>query len=92
MRFTRAELEAHPAWRNVGEEGGPLPPLRGWLAAPFISRGGRNLGLVQVSDKENGGFSESEEAVLTQLAHLASVAARWVTGAARLAAWVNAMA
>jgi PAS domain S-box-containing protein len=74
MRLTRAELEAHPAWRNVGEEGDPLPPLRGWLAAPFISRGGRNLGLVQVSDKENGGFSESEEAVLTQLAHLASVA------------------
>jgi PAS domain S-box-containing protein len=74
MRLTRAELEAHPAWRNAAEEGGSLLPFRGWLAAPLVSRGGRNLGLVHLFDKEDGDFSESEEAILAQLAHIASVA------------------
>jgi PAS domain S-box-containing protein len=76
MRLTRDDLEAHPAWRAADEEGDPLPlsPRGGWLAAPFVSRGGRNLGLVQVSDKADGDFSETEEAILVQLAHVASVA------------------
>ena len=78
MRLNRAELEAHPALRKMGEDADPLRPLRGWLAAPLVSRGGRNLGLIHVSDKvldkEDGDFSESEEAVLAQLAHVASVA------------------
>src|SRR5262249_39674452 len=71
---TRAELEAHPAWRNFRGEGSEHLPLRGWLAAPFISRGGKNLGLIQLSDKQEGEFTESDEAVLVQLAHIASVA------------------
>ena len=74
LRLTRAELEAHPAWQELSGRRDDYPPLRGWMAAPLISRGGKNLGLIRVSDKDDGDFSESEEAVLAQLAHIASVA------------------
>ncbi|AUX33895.1 MULTISPECIES: GAF domain-containing protein [Sorangium] len=51
-----------------------LPPMRGWLVAPFIGRSGENLGLIHLSDKHDGDFTESDEAILVQLAHIASVA------------------
>jgi PAS domain S-box-containing protein len=74
MRFTRAELEAHPAWQQVRGRRNEYPPPRGWIAAPLLSRGGKNLGLIRISDKDYGDFSESDEAALVQLAHIASVA------------------
>ena len=46
----------------------------GWLAAPLLTRDGRNLGLIQLFGKANGEFTEDDEAILVQLAHLASVA------------------
>jgi len=46
----------------------------GWLAAPLLTRDGRNLGLIQLSHKMNGEFSEDDEAILVQLTHMASVA------------------
>lgn len=46
----------------------------GWLAAPLVTRDGRNLGLIQLSQKLSGDFSEDDEAILVQLAHMASVA------------------
>ncbi|MFO0951605.1 MAG: ATP-binding protein [Isosphaeraceae bacterium] len=49
-------------------------PPHGWLAAPFVARDGRNLGLIEVADKADGEFTEDDEAVLVQLAHIASVA------------------
>jgi PAS domain S-box-containing protein len=74
MRLTRAELEAHPAFRGYGAEKGRHPPLNGWLAVPLVARDGRNLGLIQLSDKYDGDFGEADEAILVQLAHLASEA------------------
>jgi signal transduction histidine kinase len=45
------------------------------LAAPFVGRDGRNLGLIQLSDKVDGGdFTPDDEAILVQLAYIASVA------------------
>ncbi len=73
-RFTRDELEAHPAWRNASGARDDYLPLRSWLAAPLVSRGGKNLGLIRLADKYDGDFSESDEAILVQLAHIASVA------------------
>ncbi|MFW6074112.1 MAG: GAF domain-containing protein, partial [Chloroflexota bacterium] len=73
-RMTQAELEAHPAWRAFGEYAGQHPPLRGWLAAPLMSTDGTNLGLIQLSDRYEGDFTETDEAVLVQLAHAASTA------------------
>ncbi|MDI1446862.1 GAF domain-containing protein [Polyangium sp. 6x1] len=74
MRLTQAELVSHPAWRNFGDQVARHPPMRGWLAAPFIGRSGKNLGLIQLSDKFEGEFTEQDEAILVQLAHIASVA------------------
>ncbi|UQA55785.1 GAF domain-containing protein [Polyangium aurulentum] len=74
MRLTQAELLAHPSWRNFSGEAAHHPPMRGWLAVPFVGRSGKNLGLVQLSDKLEGEFTESDEAILVQLAHIASVA------------------
>ncbi|MCW5253175.1 SpoIIE family protein phosphatase [Streptomyces sp. SHP 1-2] len=73
MRMTQDELEAHPAWRGFGEYASRHPPMRGWLAVPLITSDGRNLGLIQLSDKEDGGeFTADDEAILVQLAQLAS--------------------
>ncbi|HEY0478377.1 MAG TPA: GAF domain-containing protein [Kofleriaceae bacterium] len=73
LRLTRAELDAQLASHGAS---GPAehPPLRGWLAVPFVARTGENLGLVQLSDKYDGEFTAADEAVLVQLAQLASVA------------------
>jgi PAS domain S-box-containing protein len=46
----------------------------GWLAAPLVTRDGRNLGLIHLSHKIGGEFTPDDEAILVQLAHMASVA------------------
>ena len=74
MRLTQAELEAHSAWRGFGVAAERHPPMRGWLAVPLTGRGGRNIGIIQLSDKYDGEFSAADEAILVELARLASVA------------------
>jgi PAS domain S-box-containing protein len=74
MRMTQAELEAHQSWRGFGKEAENHPPMRGWLAAPLVGRDGKNMGLIQLSDKYDGEFTEADEAILVQLAQMASVA------------------
>ncbi|GAB1541222.1 hypothetical protein NUACC21_38920 [Scytonema sp. NUACC21] len=74
IRMTQAELEAHPAWRRFGKEASNHPPMRGWLAAPFTDRNGKNMGLIQLSDKYVGEFTQEDEAILVQLAQMASAA------------------
>ncbi|HEY9604808.1 MAG TPA: PAS domain S-box protein [Allocoleopsis sp.] len=74
MRMTQAELEAHPRWKGFGTASGKHPPMRGWLAAPLIGREGRNIGLIQLSDKYSGEFTAEDEAIAVQLAQMASVA------------------
>ncbi|HZC00662.1 MAG TPA: histidine kinase dimerization/phospho-acceptor domain-containing protein, partial [Gammaproteobacteria bacterium] len=73
-RMTQAELEHHPHWRGFGKEAQAHPPMRGWLAAPLIGHDSKNLGLIQLSDKYQGEFDETDEAILVQLAKLAAVA------------------
>ncbi|HEY9796999.1 MAG TPA: PAS domain S-box protein [Leptolyngbyaceae cyanobacterium] len=72
MRMTQAELEAHPAWRGFGKHASNHPPLRGWLAVPLTMRDGKNIGLIQLSDKYEGEFTQEDEAILVQLAQMAS--------------------
>jgi serine phosphatase RsbU (regulator of sigma subunit) len=43
-----------------------------WLAAPLVGRDGRNVGMVQVLDKGGEEFTDNDEAVLVQLAQIAS--------------------
>jgi PAS domain S-box-containing protein len=75
MRLTQAELEAHPAYQGFSSQRGKHPPLRGWLAVPLVGKDGQNIGLLQLSDKYNGGdFSADDEAMLVQLAQMAAIA------------------
>jgi signal transduction histidine kinase/ActR/RegA family two-component response regulator len=74
MRMTQEELEAHPLFRDFGAHKADHPPMRGWLAAPLVGEGGRNIGLVELSDKVSGEFTEDDLAVLVQLAQMASSA------------------
>lgn len=74
LRLTHDELLAHPAYKHFGRHADDHPPLRGLLAAPLIGRDGRNLGLVQLSDKYDGEFTEDDESILVQLAQMTSVA------------------
>jgi signal transduction histidine kinase/ActR/RegA family two-component response regulator len=73
VRMTQAELEEHPAWRGRSTAV-PHPPLRGLLAAPLTARNGRHVGCIQLSDKVEGEFTADDEALLVQLAQMASVA------------------
>jgi PAS domain S-box-containing protein len=74
IRLTQDELAAHPAFRGYGSYAQLHPPLRGWLAVPLVGRDGRNVGLVQVSDRDEGDYSLEDENALTQLARMASIA------------------
>jgi len=67
-----AQTEGERPWLSVKKTGEAA--RHGWLAAPLLTRDGRNLGLIQLSDKLEGEFSPDDEAVLVQLANMASVA------------------
>src|SRR5258706_7786208 len=73
VRMTARELQTHPSW--LARQGAVTPQgLSGFLAAPLVSRDGRNIGLIQLSDKMEGEFDEDDEAILIQLAQMASIA------------------
>lgn len=74
LRLTASDLEAQPASAQLNANINDFPAVRSWLAAPLVSRGGKNLGVIEVCDKDDGDFSEIEQAVLVQLTHIASVA------------------
>ena len=74
MVMTQAELEKHPAWRGFGAAKERHPPMRGWLAVPIVGQDGGNLGLIQLSDKENGEFDQDDLNELLQLASITGVA------------------
>jgi PAS domain S-box-containing protein len=74
FRLTQEELEAHPAYKHFGRHAADHPPLQGWLAAPLVGSSGENMGVIQLSDKEEGNFEEDDEAVLVQFAQFASIA------------------
>lgn len=71
IRLTQAEVEAHPAWREFGDERGKHPPLRGWLATAVCGEDGRRYGLLQLSDKRGVvDFTEEDERSIRELAAL----------------------
>jgi CheY-like chemotaxis protein len=74
VRFTRAELDENPRWGKLAASEAFLP-LQGWLAAPLETRDSRLLGWIQLSEKHGGDFTAEDEIVLSQLAHMASIAA-----------------
>ena len=72
-RMTEQELREHPDWDIVSSM--RIPPVRGgMLAAPLVGRNGANLGVLYLCDRYDGHFTADDEAVLTQLAQLTSIA------------------
>lgn len=49
-------------------------PLQGWLAASLTTLDGRELGAIQVFNKQHGSFTSDHEAALVHLAQMASAA------------------
>lgn len=75
VRLTQDELEAHPLWTGFGEEADRHPPMRGWLATPVCGDDGRNYGMLQLSDKSDGGeFTVEDEDNIRELAAFAGAA------------------
>jgi signal transduction histidine kinase/DNA-binding response OmpR family regulator len=71
LRMAQIEVEAHAPTHATANDG---PPLRGLLAAPLAGRDGRNMGAVLLSDRIDGEFTDDDQAILVQLAQMASVA------------------
>lgn len=71
-RMTNEELYKHPDWDMVKDL--QMPPIHGVLAMPMYDRSGQNLGVIYLSEKIDGEFSGDDEALLIQLAHMASTA------------------
>jgi PAS domain S-box-containing protein len=75
LRLTAREVAEHPAYhggRRSGGVAGTVP--RGWLAAPLRGAHGECIGLIRLADRPGAEFTESDEAVLMQLAQIASLA------------------
>ena len=79
VRLNQAELESHPEWKGFGNEADKHPPMRGWLAAPIVDRDGTNWGVLQLSDKYEGEFTEDDEKHFVNFTELVSesLAALW---------------
>lgn len=75
VRMTGSDLERHRHTHALTEPEDPAAwKPRGWLAAALTALDGRYLGLIQAFDKQTGDFSELDEAILVQLAQMASAA------------------
>jgi PAS domain S-box-containing protein len=72
LRLTQAQLEAPNG--PGSEHAVRRSPVNGLLAVPLAGRDGASIGLLQIADKELGDFSERDEYVAMELAHLASIA------------------
>ncbi len=73
LRLTPSELEAHPHWHGFGEHAEAHPPLRGWMGVPLLGRDGAAIGMMQVSDRNDGDFNAEDEAIATQFGHMLAV-------------------
>jgi len=72
VRLPRRQIERSSEWSQFFNGGLPLEV--GWLASPLTSRDGRNMGLLHLLEKVDGDFTEEDEAVVTQLAQMSSIA------------------
>ncbi|MDA1014389.1 MAG: response regulator [Planctomycetota bacterium] len=72
--MTDEELKSHPAWKNFGDmcddRGLEHPPMRGWLAVPVLSRDRKFVGVLQLTDKYTGDFTQEDLKRLTRLGQL----------------------
>ncbi len=76
MRLTEAELHAHHRFKNFSDlkdkRGLEHPPMPGWLAVPAIRPNGEAIGVLQLSDKLEGDFTQQDEDLMCRLASMVS--------------------
>ena len=70
VRIAGYELARLPLFRISSDD----RPLQGWLAASLTALDGRELGAIQLFDKQHGDFTQDDEAALVHLAQMASAA------------------
>ncbi|HEY6006395.1 MAG TPA: chemotaxis protein CheB, partial [Anaeromyxobacter sp.] len=75
VRLGDAEMRAHPRWWGLPE--GHVP-MRGLLGVRMVGRNGQPSGMILVSDKEQGDFTDEDESLLRHLATIASLALQHV--------------
>ena len=74
LRLTHIELLAHPRRGDVGNFTEPHLLINGWMGVPLTNRDGHNMGVLYLSDKMEGEFSQQDKYVATELAQLAAIA------------------
>jgi CheY-like chemotaxis protein len=72
VRMGRGDVDAYARWSELFANDNPA--RLGWLAAPMTGRDGRPVGLLHVLDRAEADFTEEDEAILTQLAQMSSIA------------------
>ncbi|NLG97729.1 MAG: response regulator [Chloroflexi bacterium] len=70
IRLTQQELLQYPAWWDLPRD---HVPLNGLLGVRLVNVHNEPSGLIMVSDKSEGEFTAEDEAILAQLAALASL-------------------
>jgi signal transduction histidine kinase/DNA-binding response OmpR family regulator len=73
-RLSSSALQLHPAWQSLGRPLSSSAEAPDWLAAPLKGRDGREMGLLHACGRLHGDFTSEDEAVLLQLAQMASIA------------------
>ena len=72
--MTHEELTSHPAWKQFSDmrdaRGLEHPPMRGWLAVPVLNPTREFIGVLQLTDKYEGEFTQQDLDRLTRLAQL----------------------
>jgi signal transduction histidine kinase len=71
MRLSEVELQEPPEGPRRSRDS---RRLQAWMAAPLVGSDGRNLGLIQLARVDGDYFTAADEAIIVQLAGMASVA------------------
>ena len=74
LLLSQAELERRQDWRETAGTSQSSPRPRGYLGVPLVGHEGRNLGLIELSDRLEGDFDADDERVLTSLAQFTAMA------------------
>ena len=74
VRLNQAELERRADWREGVAASPDAPQLRGVLGVPLVGHEGRNLGMIQLSDRIAGDFDADDERLLTSFAQFTAMA------------------
>jgi PAS domain S-box-containing protein len=75
IRLTDAQMHAHARWWGLPAE---HVPMRGLLGVRMMGRDGQASGMILVTDKIEGDFTEGDETLLRQLGTIASLALQHV--------------